>query len=241
MTLDSSSQVWMVGGGIGTMAAASFLIRDAGIPGANIHFLEQLDIVGGSMDGARSPIPDQQKLPAYDTRGGRMFEEEAYQCLWNLLSDIPTIEDAETTVYEEFRAFYRELPPHSKARIINADRSIADAAELGLNLTARSTLLRLLTLSEQHIGAKRISDYFDDDFFASHFWTMWRTTFAFQNWHSAIELKRYFHRFMQEFGRIDTLAGVRRSKLNQYDSVIRPIEGWLQSKGVGRPPGPPAG
>jgi myosin-crossreactive antigen len=62
---------------------------------------------------------------------------------------------------------------------------------------------------------------------------MWRTTFAFQTWHSAIELKRYFLCFIQEFPRIHTLSGVRRSKYNQYDSVIRPIQRWLQQRGVG--------
>jgi oleate hydratase len=40
---------------------------------------------------------------------------------------------------------------------------------------------------------------------------MWQTTFAFQPWHSAVELKRYLHRFMNEFPRIETLAGVKRT------------------------------
>ena len=56
---------------------------------------------------------------------------------------------------------------------------------------------------------------------------MWRTTFAFQNWHSAIELKRYMLRFIQEFPQMHTLAGVRRTKYNQYDSIARPIQRWL--------------
>jgi hypothetical protein len=47
---------------------------------------------------------------------------------------------------------------------------------------------------------------------------MWATTFAFQPWHSAVEFKRYLHRFMLEFSRIETLAGVKRTVYNQYDS-----------------------
>jgi len=61
---------------------------------------------------------------------------------------------------------------------------------------------------------------------------MWRTTFAFQNWHSAIELKRYMRRFIQEFPRMHTLSGVRRTKYNQYDSIARPLQRWLTAKGV---------
>ena len=35
-----------------------------------------------------------------------------------------------------------------------------------------------------------------------------------------------------EFSRIETLEGVTRTPLNQYDSVIRPLEEFLRSKGV---------
>jgi oleate hydratase len=87
-------------------------------------------------------------------------------------------------------------------------------------------------LPESVIGARRIEDFFSPHFFETNFWAMWRTTFAFQNWHSAIELKRYFLRFMQEFPRMHTLAGVRRTRLNQYDSIIRPLQTWLEERGV---------
>jgi oleate hydratase len=61
---------------------------------------------------------------------------------------------------------------------------------------------------------------------------MWVTTFAFQPWHSAAELRRYMHRFIQEFSRIDTLAGVRRTPYNQYDSIVLPLTTWLKTQGV---------
>jgi oleate hydratase len=51
-----TANVWMVGGGIASMAAAAFLIRDAGVPGENIHVLETLDVPGRSLDGAESPV-----------------------------------------------------------------------------------------------------------------------------------------------------------------------------------------
>ena len=61
---------------------------------------------------------------------------------------------------------------------------------------------------------------------------MWATTFAFQPWHSAVEFKRYLHRFMLEFSRIETLAGVKRTVYNQYDSLVRPLQAWLEAQGV---------
>ncbi len=51
------------------------------------------------------------------------------------------------------------------------------------------------------------------NFFKTPFWQMWRTMFAFQNWHSAIEMKRYCLRFIQEFPRLHTLTGIRRTRV----------------------------
>ncbi len=228
MSDPSNSKVYLVGGGIASLAAASFLVRDAGVRGENIHIFEQLQIAGGSLDGAPAPTAE----GGYVTRGGRMFEEEHYVCLWNLLETIPALEDPTFSVRQEFLAFNSGHPTNAKARIILRDRSIADAAHLGLGARDRADLTRLLALPEHLIGARRIEDFFQPHFFGTNFWCMWRTTFAFQNWHSAIELKRYFLCFIQEFGRIHTLSGVRRSKYNQYDSVIRPIQAWLEQHGV---------
>ena len=73
---------------------------------------------------------------------------------------------------------------------------------------------------------------FEPSFFKTNFWAMWCTTFAFQTWHSAVELKRYLNRFVQEFPRIHSLAGVRRTPYNQYDSIVRPLVRWLKEAGV---------
>jgi oleate hydratase len=37
---------------------------------------------------------------------------------------------------------------------------------------------------------------------------------------------------MLEFSRIETLAGVKRTVYNQYDSLIRPLQSWLEGQGV---------
>jgi oleate hydratase len=161
-----------------------------------------------------------------------MLEEEAYTCLWDLLETIPTLDDENVTVRQEILAFNEQVPTDAKARLIDRQHRIVDASRLGLDTHDRIELARLLALPESVIGARRIDEFFSEHFFATNFWAMWRTTFAFQNWHSAIELKRYFLRFVQEFPRIHTLAGVRRTRLNQYDSIVRPLSRWLVSHGV---------
>ncbi len=44
----NNTKVYLIGGGIASLAAAAFLIRDGEIPGRNIVILEQLDRLGGS-------------------------------------------------------------------------------------------------------------------------------------------------------------------------------------------------
>ena len=47
-------------------------------------------------------------------------------------------------------------------------------------------------------------------------------TFAFQPWHSAVEFRRYLHRFVMEFSRIETLGGVKRTVLNAGGTLRAP-------------------
>ena len=70
------------------MAAAVFLIRDGDVLGHNITILEELEKLGGSLDGAGSP------RDGYVLRGGRMFESK-YQCTFDLFSSIPTLDGSE--------------------------------------------------------------------------------------------------------------------------------------------------
>ena len=225
-----TAQLWIVGGGIAGMSVAAFAIRDGKVPASHIHILEETGMPGGSLDGGAAPnAPAPQ---TWVTRGGRMLTDETYLCLWDLFESIPSLEDPTVSVREECRQFNARVHTHAQARLIDAQHIIADAEKLGLSMGHRVQMLRLLALTEAHIGSRRIDEFFDEAFFQTHFWRMWRTTFAFQKWHSAIELRRYFLRFVQEFSRIHTLAGVKRTKYNQYDSMVVPLQRWLIEQGV---------
>ena len=49
---NDSTAVYLVGGGIASLAAAAFLIRDGNILGKNITILEESPKIGGSLDAA---------------------------------------------------------------------------------------------------------------------------------------------------------------------------------------------
>jgi oleate hydratase len=65
--MNPKSKAYLVGGEIGPLAAAAFMIRDGGIPGENISTFEGLRLMGGSLDGAGDPAE------GYSMRGGRML------------------------------------------------------------------------------------------------------------------------------------------------------------------------
>jgi len=221
-----SSHVYLVGAGIASLSAATLLIRDAGVDGRRIHILEELAVPGGALDGKGNV------QSGFVTRGGRMLTEETYVCMWDVLRSIPSLDRPGVSVKDDCWAFNAQYVSNARARLIDRDHRILDARQLGFDIQDRVELMRLLATSEKGLGTKRIEEVFSEHFFQTNFWAMWRTTFAFQNWHSAVELKRYMLRFLQEFPRIHTLGGVRRTRYNQYDTVVRPMRQWLEDRGV---------
>lgn len=221
----AKTKAYLVGGGIASLASAAYLIRDGGVAGTNITIFEETGVVGGSLDGEGSPEHN------YVIRGGRMFTEEAYTCMFDLLSFIPSLTAPGKSVKEEIYEFNARIKSHSRARLVRNGQKI-DASVMGFSNKDRLDLVGIMATSEESLGAKRIEDIFEPSFFKTNFWYMWCTTFAFQPWHSAVELKRYLLRFIQEFPRIHTLAGVRRTPFNQYDSIVRPVTEWLKEHGV---------
>jgi oleate hydratase len=216
-------QIYLVGGGIASLAAAAFMIRDGDILGQNITILEESNKLGGSLDGSGSPEK------GYVLRGGRMLESK-YLCTFDLFSSIPTLYGTKT-VTQEILDWNEVLKTSSKARLFrNGHRQIAPP--FGLSEHHIVTLERLALEPEFLLGRTSIEEQFDRAFFATDFWFMWCTTFAFQPWHSAVEFKRYLLRFAHMVGGFNRLHGILRTVYNQYDSMVRPLLQWLQRRGV---------
>jgi oleate hydratase len=219
----SETKAFLVGGGIASLAAAAFLIRDGHVAGHNITILEELDRLGGSLDGAGSPEA------GYVVRGGRMMESK-YQCTYGLFDSIPTL-DKSRTVTQEILEWNKVIKTGSKSRLVRGGRKL-DTPDYGLSETQILTLERLAIEPEALLGDSSIKDHFDAAFFRTNFWLMWCTTFAFQPWHSAVEFKRYLVRFVHMIEGFNQLKGIMRTVYNQYDSLVRPLQAWLDEHGV---------
>jgi len=224
--MSTESKAYLVGGGIGSLSAAAFMIRDGGLPGKNITIFEAEATLGGSLDGAGDPVR------GYSLRGGRMLTTDNYECTWDLFKSIPSLNNIKKTVFEETAEFNEQYQAHSLARLVDRRRAKVPVTSMGFSLQDRVELLGLSHSDEKELGASRITDWLSPAFFETEFWYMWSTTFAFQPWHSAVEFKRYLHRFILEFPRIETLAGVKRTIYNQYDSLVLPLQNWLKDHGV---------
>jgi oleate hydratase len=218
------AQAYFVGGGIASLAGAAFLIRDGLIAGESIHIFEELDVSGGSMDGSGSAEK------GYVIRGGRMLEEH-YACTFGLFASIPSLTDPIKSVTEEIVEFSQKYVTSSRCRLLKNGRKV-DVSSFGLSEKDRLDLLALIIHSEDSLANKRIDDWFSPTFFENSFWLMWSTMFAFQAWHSAVELKRYLLRFIQLFPDFNKMGGVWRTPYNQFDSMILPLVTWLKGEGV---------
>lgn len=224
--MNNERYAYLIGSGIGSLAASAFMIRDGEMAGPNITIFETLAVPGGSLDGSGTAET------GYSMRGGRMLTTDNYECTWELFKSIPSLTDPEITVYDETIAFNTPVTAHSQARLVDCNRAILDVTTMGFSMADRMELLKLTETSEKKLGQSRITDWLSPPFFKTNFWFMWQTTFAFQPWHSAVEFRRYLHRFMKEFSRIETLAGVKRTVYNQNDSLVLPLVAWLRAQGV---------
>ena len=220
MHADRDPSFYLVGGGIASLAAAAFLIRDGDIPGHNITILEESAKIGGSLDAAGT------SEDGYVMRGGRMLESK-YLCTFDLFSSIPALDERKTVTQEIFD-WNETMKTSSKSRLFRNGHRV-DAPKFGLSEKHILTIERLGLEPEGMLGRSSIADQFDASFFQTDFWLMWCTTFAFQPWHSAVEFKRYLVRFTHMVSGFNTLAGIMRTVYNQYDSMVRPLQKWWKS------------
>ncbi len=217
---------YIVGAGLASLSAACFLIRDGQMKGSNIHIFEEMDIAGGACDG----IHNSEK--GFVIRGGREMEEH-FECLWDLFRSIPSLETEGISVLDEFNRLNKKDPNFSLMRAtVNRGEDAKTCNKFGLSEKGSKELMNLFFTPEEELDGKDIEDYLSDEFFNSNFWLYWRTMFAFEQWHSAIEMKRYIQRFIHHIGGLPDFSALKFTKYNQYESLIMPLLSYLEKHNV---------
>lgn len=215
----------IVGGGLAGLATAVFLVRDAQVPGRQIHIYEELPIPGGSLDG------DNRPNVGFVIRGGREMENH-FETMWDMYRSIPSLEIEGASYLDEFYWLDQDDPNSSNTRLIyKLGQRVPTDGKYELDDKAME-LVKLVMTPESKLGRQTLEDFFTPDFFESNFWSYWATMFAFEKWHSAVEMRRYAMRFIHHIDGLPDFTALKFNKYNQYDSMVLPIIKYLESHDV---------
>ncbi len=217
---------YIIGTGLAALTAACYLIRDGQLAGPRIHIFEKDPIPGGACDGYEYPGV------GYVMRGGREMDNH-FEVMWDLFRSIPSIETEGVSVLDEYYWLNKKDPNYSLCRATeNRGQDAHTDGKFAVSDKAAMEIMRLFFTPDEDLYDKRITDYFDDEVLSSNFWLYWRTMFAFENWHSALEMKRYLKRFIHHIGGLPDFTALRFTKYNQYESMILPMIRYLESHKV---------
>lgn len=217
---------YIIGTGLAALSAACYLVRDGQMKGERIHIFEKDPIPGGACDGFEYPGV------GYVMRGGREMDNH-FEVMWDLFHSIPSIETEGVSVLDEYYWLNKEDPNYSLCRAtVNRGQDAHTDKKFSVSDKAQMEIMRLFFTPDEELYDKRIDEYFDDEVFDSNFWLYWRTMFAFENWHSALEMKRYIKRYIHHIGGLPDFTALRFTKYNQYESMILPMVKYLENAGV---------
>lgn len=217
---------WFVGAGLASLAGAAFLIRDGQMAGDKITVLERLALPGGALDGIKEP------KKGFVIRGGREMEDH-FECLWDLFRSIPSLEVDGASVLDEFYWLNKDDPNSSLQRAtVDCGQDARTDGLFTLSDKAQKEIITVFLATREEMEGKRIDEVFGREFLDSNFWLYWRTMFAFEEWHSALEMKLYLHRFIHHIGGLPDFSALKFTKYNQYESLVLPLYTWLLDQGV---------
>ena len=221
-----AKSAYLIGSGLAALSAACFLVRDGQMKGEHVHILEKDPIPGGACDGYK------YQDVGYVMRGGREMDNH-FECMWDLFRSIPSIEDENYTVLDEYYWLNKADPNYSLCRAtVNRGQDAHTDGKFGLSDKGAMEILQLFMTPDEKLYDKKITDFFDDEVLNTNFWMYWRTMFAFENWHSALEMKRYLQRYIHHIGGLPDFTALRFTRYNQYESMILPMVKYLESFGV---------
>ncbi len=221
-----SKSAYIIGSGLAALTAACYLVRDGQMKGEHVHILEKEQLAGGACDGWK------YEDVGYVMRGGREMDNH-FEVMWDLFHSIPSIETEGVSVLDEYYWLNKEDPNYSLCRAtVNRGEDAHTDGKFDISDKGAMEIMKLFFTPEEDLQDKKITDFFDDEVLNSNFWLYWRTMFAFENWHSALEMKRYIQRYIHHIGGLPDFKALRFTKYNQYESMILPMIKYLESFGV---------
>lgn len=217
---------YIIGSGLAGLTAAFYLVRDAQVKGERIKILDRDPRAGGACDGYHDP------KNGFIMRGGREMDNH-FEVMWDVYKDVPSKSDPNVSVLDEYYWLNKEDPNYSLCRATSScGKKLPTGRDFTLDKEAQKEVLKLYLTPEKDLEDKRINEIFDDHFWKSNFWLYWQTMFAFQEWSSALEMKRYLQRYVHHIDGLPDFTALRFTRYNQYESMILPLLKYLTDRGV---------
>ena len=217
---------YIIGTGLAGLTAAFYLVRDGQMKGEHIHLLEKLELAGGSCDGRKDVTK------GFFMRGGREMDNH-FEVMWDTFRDVPSIETPGVSVLDEYYWLNKHDPNYSLCRAtVNRGEDAHTDKKFLLDKDSAMALSKLFLTQEKDLENKKISDVLPESFWNTNFWLYWQTMFAFQRWSSALEMKRYLCRYVHHIDGLPDFSALRFTKYNQYESLILPMQKYLEAAGV---------
>ena len=217
---------YIIGTGLAGLSAAFYLVRDGQMNGEKVHLLEKLDLAGGSCDGRKDVTK------GFYMRGGREMDNH-FECMWDMFRSVPSIENSDVTVLDEYYWLNKHDPNYSLCRATEkCGKNAHTDGQFKLDKKSAMALSKLFITPENDLEDKKISDVLPATFWSTNFWLYWQTMFAFQKWSSALEMKRYLCRYVHHIDGLPDFSALRFTKYNQYESMILPLTKYLLDHGV---------
>ncbi|KAE8153789.1 oleate hydratase [Aspergillus avenaceus] len=225
-------QAWLVGGGIGSLAAAVHLINDANVPASNIHVLDMHKGPGGAMQSSGDPEKGY-------SLGTTCLPFTHDVCVEELLSHVPSTTNPDRSVMAVVRDMERKEKeqgvPSASTRFLVHGKSgpeRVDHRQFSLGFKQRFEVIRLMVEGEKAVADKAIKDLFDASFFNTKFWNLWSTTFALRPEHGAVEFQRRLRKYLERVKDFNNVSALDRTQHTLHHSVVLPMASYLKEQGV---------
>ncbi len=219
-----NKQIYIIGGGIASLAAAAYLVRDCNFKGENIHIVDCGDKVGGEFAETGSAEN------GFIGRGTAIWPDSS-ENFFELMKSVPSIDAPQRSVAEEIYNFNQGHPVNAKARLVSGG-VIADLSSLELDGDDRTALLKLLFTDEKNLTDLRIDQWFGEHFFTTDFWYLWKSAFRIRRWASVAEFRRQIKRYIGFLPDLATMSSRMETPYDFGESVIEPLKAYLEKYNV---------
>ena len=149
---------YIIGTGLAGLSAAFYLVRDGQMKGEHVHLLEKLDLAGGSCDGRKDITK------GFYMRGGREMDNH-FEVMWDMFRDVPSIENPEVSVLDEYYWLNKHDPNYSLCRAtVNRGENAHTDGQFKLDKKSAKALSKLFMTPERSWKTKRFRTFFPKAF-----------------------------------------------------------------------------